>query len=43
VYKNVFAAYTHLHALGTPEWSEAFISLACRERKGQPAVAALTS
>ncbi len=42
VYKNVFAAYTHLHALGTPEWAEAFISLACRERKGQPAVSALT-
>jgi cobyrinic acid a,c-diamide synthase len=42
VYKNVFAAYTHLHALGTPEWAEAFISLACRERKGQRAVSTLT-
>jgi cobyrinic acid a,c-diamide synthase len=27
-YKNVFAAYTHLHALGTPEWAEALVSLA---------------
>jgi len=32
VHKNVFAAYTHLHALGTPQWAEAFVSLAKRER-----------
>jgi cobyrinic acid a,c-diamide synthase len=43
IYKNVFAAYTHLHALGTPEWAEAFISLASRERKGQHSVSALKS
>jgi cobyrinic acid a,c-diamide synthase len=43
IYKNVFAAYTHLHALGTPEWAEAFISLASRERKGKHSVSALTS
>lgn len=43
VYKNIFAAYTHLHALGTPEWAEAFVSLTSRERKGQPPVSALTS
>ena len=36
IYKNVFAAYTHLHALGTPQWAEAFVSLALRERKRQP-------
>ena len=36
VYKNVFAAYTHLHALGTPQWAEAFVSLAVRERKRSP-------
>lgn len=36
VYKNVFAAYTHLHALGVPQWAEAFVSLALRERKCQP-------
>ena len=35
VYKNVFAAYTHLHALGVPQWAEAFVSLALRERKCQ--------
>jgi len=28
VYKNVFASYTHIHALGTPGWAEAFVSLA---------------
>jgi cobyrinic acid a,c-diamide synthase len=31
LYKNVFATYTHLHALGTPSWAEAFVSLAARE------------
>ena len=40
-YKNMFAAYTHLHALGTPEWAEAFISLAYREKKTRPSVSAL--
>lgn len=33
LYKNMFAAYTHLHALGTPCWAEAFVSLTERERK----------
>jgi cobyrinic acid a,c-diamide synthase len=33
VYKNVFAAYTHIHALGTPYWAEAFVALASRGRK----------
>jgi cobyrinic acid a,c-diamide synthase len=28
VYKNLFASYTHLHALGTPEWAEGFVSVA---------------
>ncbi|MFC2046768.1 cobyrinate a,c-diamide synthase [Chloroflexota bacterium] len=36
VYKNVMAAYTHLHALGVPQWAEAFVSLALREQKRQP-------
>ncbi|MFQ6122055.1 MAG: cobyrinate a,c-diamide synthase [Dehalococcoidales bacterium] len=36
VYKNVFAAYTHLHALGVSQWAEAFVSQALRERKCQP-------
>jgi len=35
VYKNVFAAYTHLHALGVPQWAEGFISLALRQQKSQ--------
>jgi cobyrinic acid a,c-diamide synthase len=43
VYKNVYAAYTHLHALGTPHWAEAFISLSLRGRKGQPSRAAMNT
>jgi cobyrinic acid a,c-diamide synthase len=33
LYKNIFAAYTHLHALGTPSWAEAFVSLAAKGGK----------
>ena len=33
IYKNVFAAYTHLHALGVPQWAEAFVSLALQGRQ----------
>ncbi len=35
IYKNVFASYTHLHALGVPQWAEAFVSLALRKYKFQ--------
>ena len=28
LYKNLFAAYTHLHALGNPEWARAFAAIA---------------
>ena len=28
MYRNVFATYTHLHALGVPHWAEAFVALA---------------
>ena len=28
VYKNVLGAYTHLHALGTPEWAYAMVKKA---------------
>jgi cobyrinic acid a,c-diamide synthase len=34
LYKNVFAAYTHLHASGIPRWAGAFVSLAGKEGKG---------
>ena len=37
VYKNVLAAYTHLHALGTPEWSEALVKKAHEYRKSRQA------
>ncbi len=33
VYKNLFASYTHLHALGTPEWAEALVRSASAYRK----------
>jgi cobyrinic acid a,c-diamide synthase len=36
VYKNVLAAFTHLHALGVPGWAENFVSLALQEKKNHP-------
>lgn len=36
VHKNVLAAYTHLHALGIPEWARSFVSLIVRERRHRP-------
>jgi cobyrinic acid a,c-diamide synthase len=33
VYKNLFASYIHLHALGTPEWASGFVSLASKEKR----------
>lgn len=35
VFKNTFAAYTHIHALGTPEWAPAFIGKAMKFRTFQ--------
>ncbi len=37
VYKNTFAAYTHIHALGVPEWAPNFVRQAAeyRLRKGE--------
>ncbi len=32
LYKNVLAAYTHLHASGVPQWAETFVSVALKER-----------
>ena len=36
-YKNVLATYTHLHALGTPEWAEAMVSnaISCQKSKSK--------
>jgi cobyrinic acid a,c-diamide synthase len=34
VYKNVLATYTHVHAVGTPEWAEALIRRATLFQKG---------
>jgi cobyrinic acid a,c-diamide synthase len=38
-FKNVLATYTHLHALGTPEWAPALASAAAsyRKQKGRAA------
>ncbi len=33
VYKNVFATYTHTHALGTPEWARGMLAAAKNFRK----------
>lgn len=35
LYKNVLACYTHLHALGTPEWAPAIVEKARAYRKQQ--------
>jgi cobyrinic acid a,c-diamide synthase len=37
IYKNVVAAYTHLHSLGVPSWAEVFITLA-EQYKSQTAL-----
>jgi cobyrinic acid a,c-diamide synthase len=36
-YKNVLATYTHIHALGTPQWAQALVrnALAYRKKKIQ--------
>lgn len=34
-YKNVFAAYTHLHAIGSPAWTAGLIGCAGKYRKGR--------
>jgi cobyrinic acid a,c-diamide synthase len=34
-YKNALATYTHLHALGCPEWAEGMIQQAIEYRKGR--------
>jgi cobyrinic acid a,c-diamide synthase len=33
VYKNVLGVYTHLHALGTPQWAKAMVKKAVDYRK----------
>lgn len=33
VYKNTFASYAHVHALGTPSWAKAFVSLASQRQR----------
>jgi len=43
VYKNLFAAYTHLHAFSVPRWAEAFVSLALREQKHRLSTSPMTT
>ena len=43
IYKNVLAAYTHLHAAGVPEWANALVSLAIKARKHQASFATLST
>jgi cobyrinic acid a,c-diamide synthase len=35
VYKNVLAMYTHIHALGTPQWAPGLIAAAGSYRANQ--------
>ncbi|HWR73408.1 MAG TPA: cobyrinic acid a,c-diamide synthase, partial [Nitrospirota bacterium] len=35
VYKNIVASYTHLHALGTPEWAPGLVNTAREYRTGK--------
>ena len=35
VYKNVLATYTHVHALGTPQWARALVRNAIQFRKNR--------
>ena len=35
IYKNVLACYTHLHALGTPEWAAAMVKKAREYRRSE--------
>ena len=35
IHKQTFAAYTHLHALGTPSWAPNFVSAAARFRQNR--------
>lgn len=36
-YKNVFAAYNHIHALGCPEWAEGMVKLAANHHQSKRA------
>jgi cobyrinic acid a,c-diamide synthase len=36
VYKNLFASYLHIHALGSPAWADNFIALASGKQANEP-------
>ena len=36
-YKNVLATYTHIHALGTPQWAQAMVRNAVTYKSRKPA------
>jgi cobyrinic acid a,c-diamide synthase len=36
-YKNVLATYTHVHAIGSPEWAEGLVQSALEHRRGNAA------
>ena len=36
-YKNVLATYTHIHAIGSPEWAEALVQRALEHQRGKSA------
>ena len=44
-YRNVLASYTHIHALGVPEWAPAFVAVARRysSSRSKPALRTLSA
>jgi len=43
IYKNVFASYTHLHALGAIEWAKTFVTLMSNVQRGQSPITELSN
>lgn len=36
IYKNLFASYLHIHALGSPAWADNFVALASGKQANEP-------
>jgi len=41
IHKNVFASYTHLHALSTPQWAHAFTRLCSQKHESKSVISTL--
>ena len=38
IYKNLFASYLHIHALGAPNWAESLVNLALKRKQSSKTV-----